>query len=437
MNAGRNGQATGAGADRPARDPAGTAALERRYRRLLRCYPPSHRAFHREEMLGVLLDTARPGQRTPGLGQAVNLAACGLAIRVRRIPGWLAADAGQDALAVVSLITPAVVVIFLVLQQAAMNAATSARVPVWVPPWQMFLVLPSFGQSVVVMIAWLAVVLLGLTGRRQTAAKIASISLTLALLALLALLLVLIQQVHTFYFNTFPGELFPFLPFGDVPVVLASLAACSLALSPGPLRGLAIVGWRRACLMIAGLSAGFGFPSIVQLVNPAAPMGDLHFRLLGGQDGLAPGDLEFRLLGVLAIAVAVTVTCVRSPVGRRVAGLMATGLLPSLAAAIPLRGVPAVFPVPMLVSLLAAVLVWPVAIVSWRGRAERRRRLAEPDLDFTVVYAEFQAFCTRRRLPASSTRQLERAWDAWQAGRYRRGEISQWPYYGDNPFRPR
>ena len=63
-------------------------------------------------------------------------------------------------------------------------------------------------------------------------------------------------------------------------------------------------------------------------------------------------------------------------------------------------------------------------------RAERRRRLAEPDL-------EFRAFCTRRRLPASSTPQLERAWDAWQAERYQRGEISQRPGYADNPFRPR
>jgi hypothetical protein len=34
------------------------AALERRYRRLLRCYPPGHREVHREEMLGVLLATA-------------------------------------------------------------------------------------------------------------------------------------------------------------------------------------------------------------------------------------------------------------------------------------------------------------------------------------------------------------------------------------------
>jgi len=35
-------------------------------------------------------------------------------------------------------------------------------------------------------------------------------------------------------------------------------------------------------------------------------------------------------------------------------------------------------------------------------RAERRRRLAEPDL-------EFRAFCARRGLPASSTLQLERS----------------------------
>ncbi len=366
MSAGGTGQATGAGGDPPARDPAGTAALERRYRRLLRCYPPSHRAFHREEMLGVLLDTARPGQRTPGLRQ-VNLAACGLAIRVRRIPGWLAADAGQDALAVVSLIAPAVVFILLALERAAMNAAASARVPFW----QLFPFRPSFGESVVVMIAWLAVVLLGLAGLRRTAAAIASLSLTFTLLALLALLTAFMQQSH----DTSGGLgqlLVQILPFGDVPVVLASLAACSLALSPGPRRGLAIVGWRRACLMIAGLSAGFGFPAIVQLVSPAAPMGDPHFRLLGV---LPTGGLTFPLLGVLAIAiavaVAVAVTRVRGPVGRRVAGLVATGLLPSLAVAIPLPGDPGVFLVPVLVSLLAAVLVWLVAIVSWGGRISR------------------------------------------------------------------
>ena len=62
--------------------------------------------------------------------------------------------------------------------------------------------------------------------------------------------------------------------------------------------------------------------------------------------------------------------------------------------------------------------------------AERRRRLAEPDLDL-------RAFCSRKGLPASSTPQLERAWDAWQDEKYRRGETSQRAAYTDNPFRPR
>ena len=165
----------------PATDPAGAAVLERRYRRLLRCYPPTHREFHQQEMLGVLLAAARPGQRTPGLGQAVNLAACGLVIRVRRIPGWLAADAGQDALAVVSLIAPPVVFILLALGRGAMDATAAARVPFWtLLPFP-----PSVGVFVVVMIAWLAVMLLGLAGCRRTAAAIASIPLTLAWVAVL------------------------------------------------------------------------------------------------------------------------------------------------------------------------------------------------------------------------------------------------------------
>lgn len=70
------------------------------------------------------------------------------------------------------------------------------------------------------------------------------------------------------------------------------------------------------------------------------------------------------------------------------------------------------------------------AAVRFDARAERRRRLAEPDLDF-------RAFCDATTLPTSSTPQLERAWEAWQAERYRRGETNQPPDFRDNPFRPR
>ncbi|MFF0430331.1 hypothetical protein ACFYUJ_38965 [Streptomyces sp. NPDC004520] len=63
-------------------------------------------------------------------------------------------------------------------------------------------------------------------------------------------------------------------------------------------------------------------------------------------------------------------------------------------------------------------------------RAERRRRLAEPDLG----YAEF---CARTGTPAQSIRQGADAWTAYQAERHRRGETDQNPYTAYNPFRPR
>jgi hypothetical protein len=63
-------------------------------------------------------------------------------------------------------------------------------------------------------------------------------------------------------------------------------------------------------------------------------------------------------------------------------------------------------------------------------RAERRRRLAEPDLDVRM-------FCRTKRMPGSTPPRMERAWDAWQAEQYRRGEAGQQPACTDNPFRGR
>jgi hypothetical protein len=58
-------------------------------------------------------------------------------------------------------------------------------------------------------------------------------------------------------------------------------------------------------------------------------------------------------------------------------------------------------------------------------RAERRRRVAEPDLDF-------REFCRRNKLPQS-----ERSWDLFAGERYRRGETDIPSYEACNPFRHR
>jgi hypothetical protein len=47
--------------------------LERRYRRLLACYPREFRRQNQEEILGVLLFAAADGQRRVGIGEAADL----------------------------------------------------------------------------------------------------------------------------------------------------------------------------------------------------------------------------------------------------------------------------------------------------------------------------------------------------------------------------
>jgi hypothetical protein len=47
--------------------------LERGYRRLVACYPRSFRKENEEEIVAVLLSTAHPGQRRPGVAESFDL----------------------------------------------------------------------------------------------------------------------------------------------------------------------------------------------------------------------------------------------------------------------------------------------------------------------------------------------------------------------------
>lgn len=78
--------------------------LSERYRRLLRLYPQDHRSEHEEEMLGVLLAGARPGQTRPSLREAFDLVCGGLQIRAGRAFAAAAGEKWRDALAVVGVL---------------------------------------------------------------------------------------------------------------------------------------------------------------------------------------------------------------------------------------------------------------------------------------------------------------------------------------------
>jgi hypothetical protein len=222
---------------------------------------------------------------------------------------------------VVSLITPVLMLIIAALDLAVAArqvAAVDLAYPLAGPFWQLGLV-PRLGVPAAVMAGWLAVVLLGLTGAWSAGLPL-------------------------FLYTAGVG-----------PVVMASLAACSLGFSAGPQRGLAIAGRRRVCLMIAVLSVVFGFTAVVYLVKPSA-------SLTGS---------GFTLLSVLALAVAVVLTRVRGIVGWRVSALVAAPAFLLDAVSIPFAGNLTAAAVLSLGNLLLAVLVWPVAIASWRGRVRR------------------------------------------------------------------
>lgn len=85
--------------------------LERGYRRLLAAYPQSFRRDQEDEMLAVLMATAQPGQRRPGLAEVADVIISGLRMRLRRA-GWGPVNqTWPDALAVLSVAAPLFVLV--------------------------------------------------------------------------------------------------------------------------------------------------------------------------------------------------------------------------------------------------------------------------------------------------------------------------------------
>jgi len=57
--------------------------LERRYRRLLVCYPAAFRGEHKQEILSVLMAGAEKGQRWPRLVEVADLLRSAISMRLR------------------------------------------------------------------------------------------------------------------------------------------------------------------------------------------------------------------------------------------------------------------------------------------------------------------------------------------------------------------
>lgn len=189
------------------------AALERGYRRLLVLYPARYRRIHEEEMLAVLMTGAPGGKSRPGIGEAADLLLG--ALRVRCQPSRDGAEpAWRDALAVLSVILPVVILLI--------SAVQAQR---WISPGTGELwVLRQIATPLLLVV----VILLRL--RRVAALTAAGMFLWLALLS----------GSGTMLSGT-----------SDAPGYLAlGLVVVALIASPGPRRGLQILTWKHAALVV-------------------------------------------------------------------------------------------------------------------------------------------------------------------------------------------
>ncbi len=129
--------------------------LERRYRRLLACYPAAYRAAYGEEMLAVALAAARPGARWPDPGEAADLILTGLRRRLGSARPASLNPAWRDAAGIAAVIGPIVMAAFAVVPNLGPGG------------WQYFAT-ASF-SGIIVAALWFAVAVAGMLRWRRLA----------------------------------------------------------------------------------------------------------------------------------------------------------------------------------------------------------------------------------------------------------------------------
>ena len=259
--------------------------LERRYRRLLTWYPAEHRRANGEEMLGVLLASARGRQRRPSISDALDLALGGLRIRFRAL---LAGQFGRnftDALAVYSIATP---VMWTIIQVAftfvytyhlvAHGIATSA-VPGLVAP---------ISVELIFLILTVAPPVLAWRGRRAAAVAVA-----------------LIPAAFTTVLAVTPTMTTEFEAANSLLTVLLVVA---LVISPGPRHGAKVMSrWTWAVVCGAGLAGSvplYAITSPSMLTEARVPMfAGIAVAAAAGLIITLPRGVAVRMLVLMAAPV--------------------------------------------------------------------------------------------------------------------------------------
>ncbi|MBE1492007.1 hypothetical protein [Plantactinospora soyae] len=226
--------------------------MEAHYRLLLNAFPARHRRQYQEEMLGVLMDRARPGQRRPTLVETVDLLRAATSVRLRALRDT-ADDHGWSTAAAVIGIVAAILLASLGLRNLVVHLG-----------WRLLVddIMVRSLPDVLHDLVWLPVVLAALVGWRTGAAAI-------AWLVTLAEAVVLVER-----YRMFPTDLL----YGLRPLLVAVIASVGLAMSVRHRPVAKLLGrWRTAGLLLAGLLVvGSGVAALLQVTIVPLPGGDAY-----------------------------------------------------------------------------------------------------------------------------------------------------------------
>jgi hypothetical protein len=224
-----------------------TMPLETQYRRLLAFYPAEHRRFYEDEMIGVLMDSARPGQRHPATGEALSLLWSGLSARTGRGLHDLRGTGWRDAAAVTGLFCALVL---------ACTSGHRVLVAVTTQSWgdSRLTELDAGGRAVL----WLAVVIAALAGLRRGAAVLGVAALlaeTASLLFWLPRVFLTLGADRGFDDPNLLAELNAFAPRWMSWLLLpAALTALLLLVARRGRTAKALLGVRGTVLLVGGVA---------------------------------------------------------------------------------------------------------------------------------------------------------------------------------------
>ncbi|MDH2428907.1 hypothetical protein [Sphaerisporangium sp. TRM90804] len=267
--------------------------LERRYRRLLAWYPRDHRDAHEDEMIGVLLASARPGLSRPDPREVIPLITGALRLHARRAFGRGAAGPWRDAFAVAGVIG------LVLVSLNVLGSVTSIGVRV--------------GQGLPIEDLPLSGVVLCLLLLIASVGALAAVALNLRWTSAVAGWAVVAAAATRWATMEVPtssgggGMWIAPLSRPELWLSLALVAAVALTLTRAPRRGLTLPGTRRAAVWASGM--------LLPLVLPR------YWVFFESQLTDLALDVTFT-----AVAFAATGLALRSPLGRRCVALLALPL---------------------------------------------------------------------------------------------------------------